>query len=112
MVSKCDVVFLSKPHGKHVNYAEELLEAGLKVIDLSADFRIKDAKEFEAWYKPQDKYYYDKSYFKWLDAAVYGLPEIYADKIKSAKLVANPGCYPTSVILGLSPLFKAKNSID
>lgn len=116
MISKCDVVFLSKPHGKHVNIAEELLQEGIKVIDLSADFRLKDVKTFAEWYKIEDSedsaYYYGKDYFKYLNNAVYGLPEIYSDKIANATLIANPGCYPTSVILGVAPLFKNRIALN
>lgn len=110
MLSKCDVVFLSKPHCLHIGVAEELLNVGLKVIDLSSDFRLKNVNDFVEWYKPDEKthnhYLFDKQYFKFLEKAVYGLPEIYSAKIMNADLVANPGCYPTSVILGLAPLFK------
>ena len=81
--------------------APELLEAGVRVIDLAADFRISDIAEWEKWYgmthaSPQ-----------WVAQAVYGLPEINRDTIRSARLVANPGCYPTAVQLGFMPLVEA-----
>ncbi len=111
ILSKCDVVFLTKPHGKHGNVAAELLAKDIKVIDLSADFRLKDLNVFAKWYKPQGEhatYYYGGEFIDLLGKAVYGLPEIHSEKIIKANLVANPGCYPTSVILGLAPLFKEK----
>jgi len=107
----CDVFFLSKPHGEHGDVAAELLAKGIKVIDLSADFRLADSKVFSEWYNPQGEhasYYYDKEFFELLDKAVYGLPEIHAQEIAKADLVANPGCYPTSAVLGLAPLAKEK----
>ncbi len=111
MLSKCDVVFLTKPHGKHGDVAAELLARGIKVIDLSADFRLKDLNVFAKWYKPEGEhaaYYYGGEFIDLLGKAVYGLPEIHSGQIVKADLVANPGCYPTSVILGLAPLFKEK----
>jgi N-acetyl-gamma-glutamyl-phosphate reductase len=81
--------------------APELLRQGAKVIDLSADFRLKSTDLFRQWYG-------EHSSPELLAQAVYGLPEIYADKIKSASLVANPGCYPTSVILALAPIIQNK----
>ena len=77
----------------------ELFDAGVKVVDLSADFRLRDAEVYESWYKPHTR----KEY---LAKAVYGLPELYADQIRSARLIANPGCYPTSSILGLYAALK------
>ena len=79
----------------------ELLEAGVKVIDLAADFRIKDSATWEHWYKQPH------SCPDLLDTAVYGLPELHREEIKNATLVANPGCYPTAVILGFLPLLEA-----
>ncbi len=99
---KADVVFLCLPHTEAMTAAEQLLAAGKIVIDLSADFRLKDKKIYEKWYgvthvAPQ-----------YLSKAVYGLCEIYRDKIKKADLIANPGCYPTGPSLALIPLLKKK----
>lgn len=95
-----DVVFLALPHGVSMTVAPAFLAAGKKVIDLSADFRLRDAGGYEQWYgkhaAPQ-----------LLAGAVYGIPELYRETIRNAGLIANPGCYPTSVILGLAPLLKA-----
>ncbi|MEJ5227860.1 N-acetyl-gamma-glutamyl-phosphate reductase [Thermodesulfovibrio sp.] len=102
---KADLFFLALPHGKSQEVAAALLNAGKRVIDLSADFRIKDAKIYETWYKTPHLHHH------LLSEAVYGLPEIYRDKIISARLIANPGCYPTSVILPLYPFLK-KGLID
>ncbi|WP_353684101.1 N-acetyl-gamma-glutamyl-phosphate reductase [Thermodesulfovibrio sp. 3907-1M] len=100
--NRADVYFLALPHGKSQQVAAELLQAGKKVIDLSADFRIKDVRIYEQWYKTQHLFP------ELLKEAVYGLPEIYREKIKKARLIANPGCYPTSVILPLYPFLKKK----
>ncbi len=111
ILNTCDVMFLSKPHVAHGNIAAELLDNGIKVIDLSADFRLKDVKMFHEVYKPdEDKHpeYFKNTYIDLVSKAVYGLPEIHADEISKSNLVANPGCYPTSVILGLAPLVKEK----
>lgn len=97
---RADIYFLALPHGKSQEVAALLVKANKKVIDLSADFRIKDAQVYEQWYKTSH------SYSELLKESVYGLPELYRDKIKKAKLVANPGCYPTSVILPLYPFLK------
>jgi N-acetyl-gamma-glutamyl-phosphate reductase len=98
IVSICDLVFLALPHTVSMETAPKLLSVGKRVIDLSADYRLKDAKIYEQFYKIKQK---DKIN---LDKAVYGLPELYREKIKIAKLIANPGCYPTAAILGLAPL--------
>lgn len=95
------IVFLALPHGLATEFAAPLLEAGLRVIDLSADFRLKD----EAVYK--EFYGHDHPAPALLSQSVYGLPELYRKQIATAKLVASPGCYPTSVILPLAPLLKA-----
>ncbi|MBI5287082.1 MAG: N-acetyl-gamma-glutamyl-phosphate reductase, partial [Deltaproteobacteria bacterium] len=100
LAKNCDVVFMSKPHGYAFQYAPELLGKGIVVIDLSADYRLKDPKKFEEWYKVHNP---NTELFK---EAVYGLPEIHAEEIKKARLIGNPGCYPTSVILGVAPIFK------
>jgi N-acetyl-gamma-glutamyl-phosphate reductase len=100
-LTRCDVVFFATPHGVAMAQAPELLAAGVKVIDLAADFRLKDQATFEKWYKiphtaPQ-----------LLEEAVYGLPELNREAIKGARLIANPGCYPTTIQLGYYPLLKA-----
>ncbi|MDH5299488.1 MAG: N-acetyl-gamma-glutamyl-phosphate reductase [Desulfobulbaceae bacterium] len=97
---RADLFFLAVPHQTAMSMVPKFLEAGRKVVDLSADFRIRDAATYEAWYQPHSSAQY-------LDEAVYGLPELYRDKVRQARLVANPGCYPTSVILALAPLLKA-----
>lgn len=94
-----DVVFLALPHGVSMEAVSVFLEAGKKVIDLSADFRLRDIDIYEQWYK-------EHTVPDLINEAVYGLPELYRDDIKAAKLVANPGCYPTGVILGLAPVLK------
>lgn len=97
VAENCDIAFLAVPHGKAMVMARELLEEGVRVVDLSADFRLHDASVYEAWYKvPHTEKHL-------LPEAVFGLPEFYADDIARARLVANPGCYPTSAILGLAP---------
>lgn len=94
----CEVVFFATPNGIAMDLAPELIEAGVRVIDLAADFRLKDPSEWERWYgKPHTSP-------ELLQEAVYGLPEINREAIKPARLVANPGCYPTAVQLGLMPL--------
>jgi N-acetyl-gamma-glutamyl-phosphate reductase len=100
-LSKCDVVFFATPHGVAMAQAPELLKAGVKVIDLAADFRIKDQASFEKWYK------IPHTAPELLEEAVYGLAELNREDIKKARLVANPGCYPTTMQLGYYPLLKA-----
>ncbi len=97
-----DMVFTALPHTVSMDVVPELLKKGVKVVDLSADYRIKDSALYQEWYKKE----LNQISKKLLLEAVYGLPEIYLDKIKDASLVANPGCYPTSVILGIAPLLK------
>jgi len=104
-LTKCDVVFFATPHGVAMSQAQILLDAGVKVIDLAADFRLQDTTVFEKWYK------LPHSCPDILQKAVYGIPELYRDKIKSAKVIGNPGCYPTTVLLGLAPLIE-QNLID
>jgi len=101
LAQRCDVVFCGVPHGVAMRQVPELLEAGVRVVDLSADFRIRDRAVFEAWYEEAH------SAPEWLERAVYGLPEVNAGAIREARLVANPGCYPTSVQLALLPLLEA-----
>jgi N-acetyl-gamma-glutamyl-phosphate reductase len=94
-------VFLSTPHEASLEYAPALVAAGMRVIDLSGAFRFRDAETLAEWYGLAAA---DAG----LDAhAVYGLPELYSDALRTARLVANPGCYPTAVILGLRPLINA-----
>ncbi len=99
LVDRADVFFTAVPHRTAMDIVPHFLEAGKKVVDLSADFRIDDAAVYEKWYQPH-------SAKKYLDEAVYGLPELNRERISSARLVANPGCYPTSIILALAPLLK------
>jgi N-acetyl-gamma-glutamyl-phosphate reductase len=99
-----DVVFLALPHGVSMEIAPAFIRAGKKVIDLSADYRLKDIATYEKWYAPHTG-------TGILKDAVYGIPELYREKIKGATLVANPGCYPTSIILGLAPALK-NNLLD
>lgn len=100
--SKSDIVFLCLPHTEAMETADRFRKAKKIVIDLSADFRLKDFKSYEKWY---DKKHTNRSLLK---EAVYGLPEWYSDKIEKADLIANPGCYPTSINLALMPLLKEK----
>jgi N-acetyl-gamma-glutamyl-phosphate reductase len=99
LARRCDVVFLAVPHGVAMETGADLYDAGVRVVDLSADFRLRDADTYEKWYKPHTRREY-------IARAVYGLPEIYADQIRGARLVANPGCYPTASILALHPALK------
>ena len=95
IAKECDLAFLAVPHTAATEMAAALVERGLKVVDLSADFRLKSAETYEQWYKVEHKRP------DLLPEAVYGLPELYASDIAKARLVANPGCYPTSIILGI-----------
>ncbi len=99
-VKGCDVVFLAVPHGVAMEMVPTLLKNGQKVIDLGADFRFRDYQIFETWYKHK---HCEPELTK---TAVYGLPELYRKEIRKAAVIGNPGCYPTSVILGLYPLLK------
>lgn len=100
-LDQCDVVFFATPNGIAMGEAEALLAAGVKVIDLAADFRIKDVAEWEKWYGMSH------ASPALVNEAVYGLPEINREQIRQARLVANPGCYPTAVQLGFLPLIEA-----
>ena len=102
LARQCDVVFLALPHGVAAEFAVPLLNAGCRVIDLSADFRLKSAETYKEFYA------HDHPAPELLAKSVYGLPEIYRDKIKDALLIASPGCYPTSVLLPILPLLRAK----
>jgi N-acetyl-gamma-glutamyl-phosphate reductase len=99
--SGASVAFLATPHEASLEFVPQLLEKGLRVVDLSGAFRFRDGRTFAHWYKlpaPEQKL---------LEQAVYGLPEFYGKSLPNARLVANPGCYPTSVVLGLRPLLEA-----
>ena len=100
-LGECDVVFFATPNGVAMKQVPELLAHGVKIIDLAADFRLKDPAQWQQWYgmphTSEDL----------LVEAVYGLPEVNREAIKTARLVANPGCYPTAVQLGFLPLLKA-----
>ncbi|MEY4591832.1 MAG: N-acetyl-gamma-glutamyl-phosphate reductase [Pseudomonadota bacterium] len=100
-LAACDVVFFATPNGIAMQQTRALLDAGVKVIDLAADFRIKDVAEWSKWYGMEH------ACADLVAEAVYGLPEINRKQIRSARLVANPGCYPTAVQLGFMPLIKA-----
>lgn len=101
--AKCDVVFLALPHTESMHVAGKLLAKGVKVIDLSADYRLKDTAVYAKWYG--HKHVDSKNIAK----AVYGLPELYRQHIKKAQFIANPGCYPTAAILGLAPLVATRH---
>ncbi len=100
--SGATIAFLALPHGTAAPFASELLQLGIRVIDLSADFRLDDANTYAEFYDQQHPSP------ELLDQAVYGLPEIYQNEIQSAQIVASPGCYPTSIILPLIPLLRDK----
>lgn len=95
--SKADFVFTALPHKTAMEVVPSFLEAGKKVVDLSADYRLKDVAVYEKWYQ-------EHTSPELIAEAAYGLPELYREEVSSARLVANPGCYPTSVALGLAPL--------
>jgi N-acetyl-gamma-glutamyl-phosphate reductase len=104
VAANSDVVFTAVPHQTAMQLVPELLAAGTRVVDLSADFRLADAEIYAAWYQPH-------SAPQFLAEAVYGLPELFRRKISAARLIANPGCYPTSAALALAPLLE-ENRID
>ncbi len=104
-LANCDIVFFATPNGTAMKMAPQLIEAGVKVIDLAADFRLKDPAVWQHWYGMEH------ACKDLLKEAVYGLPEINRQAIKSARLVANPGCYPTAVSLGFMPLIE-NNLLD
>ncbi|MDD4358142.1 MAG: N-acetyl-gamma-glutamyl-phosphate reductase [Smithellaceae bacterium] len=97
----CDVAFLALPHGVSMDIAPVFIKADKLVIDLSADYRLRDLAVYEKWYAKH-------SSADLFGQAVYGLPELYRNAIKESRLIANPGCYPTSIILGLAPVLKNK----
>ena len=98
-LGQCQVVFFATPNAVAMEQAAALLEQGVKVIDLSADFRIKDVPDWERWYKARH------ASPGLVAEAVYGLPELQREAIRGARLIANPGCYPTSITLALMPAF-------
>jgi N-acetyl-gamma-glutamyl-phosphate reductase len=95
-----DVVFLALPHGVSMDFVKQYEEAGFKIIDLSGDFRLSSPDVYKTWYKK------DHNYDSGFNKAVFGLPELFRNRIAKASLVANPGCFPTSAILPLAPLLK------
>ena len=97
----CDVVFFATPNGVAMGEARAVLEGGARIVDLSADFRMRDVAEWERWYKTKH------AAPELVREAVYGLPEINREQVRRARLVANPGCYPTAVQLGFLPLVEA-----
>lgn len=101
LAERADCVFCCLPHAASAEAVAELMATGVKVIDLSADYRLRDVEVYEKWYNVKHP---DAGR---LSSAVYGLPELYREQIKQADLVANPGCYPTSAILALYPLLEA-----
>ena len=105
-LSGCDVAFFATPHGVAMGQAPALLAAGARVIDLAADFRLKDPAEFERWYGTPH------TCRDLLSQAVYGLPEINREAIRAARLIGMPGCYPTSVQLGLLPVLEHGGLVD
>jgi N-acetyl-gamma-glutamyl-phosphate reductase len=106
-LNECDVVFFATPHGVAMSQARELLAAGVKIIDLAADFRLKDTEQFEKWYGMPH------SCQDLLAEAVYGLPEVNREAIQRARIIGLPGCYPTSMQLGFAPLLsQGKPLID
>ncbi|MFP4071906.1 MAG: N-acetyl-gamma-glutamyl-phosphate reductase [Desulfovibrionales bacterium] len=100
LAKACNLVFLAVPHGTAMEIGAALVDRGVRVVDLSADFRLRNPEVYETWYK------LPHTQTGVLRKAVFGLPELYADRIATAELIANPGCYPTSAILGLYPALK------
>ena len=103
---ECDLIFFCTPHGSSMSMAKKFLDSGIKIIDLSADFRIKDKNTWEQWYGMKHEQP------ELIEQSVYGLVDIYADHIKKADLVAVPGCYPTASLLGISPLLNKEINIS
>ncbi len=99
-LSRCDLVFFATPNGTAMQQVPDLLRAGVRVIDLAADFRLKDAQLWERWYGQPH------ACPELLGEAVYGLPECHREAIRQARLIANPGCYPTAITLGFLPLLE------
>src|SRR3989338_7464440 len=101
LAQSCDAAFLALPHGVSMDLVSALLSAGRKVIDLAGDFRLRDPAAFARWYGKAH------THPELLAQAVYGIPELFSDRLRNATLVANPGCYATSVILALAPLLQS-----
>jgi len=99
LCNRADLFFAAVPHKTAMDLVPQLLQEGKKVVDLSADYRLRDVATYEEWYQ-------EHSSPEFIAEAAYGLPELYRDQIKQARLVANPGCYPTSIVLGLAPLLR------
>ncbi len=104
-LKKCDIVFFATPHGVAMKHAEALVAAKTKVIDLAADFRLQDLQQFEKWYGMQH------ACPELLKDSVYGLSELNREQIKQANVVGNPGCYPTTVQLGLAPVLTSSDAL-
>ena len=104
--AEAELIFLATPHTVSMKLAPELVERGIKVIDISGDFRLSSADEYVKWYKAE---HHEAPQL--LAEAVHGLPELYADRIKDARLIANPGCYPTVSILAVAPLARLADSV-
>ena len=104
-LKQCDVVFFATPHGVAMKYAEELVAANTKVIDLAADFRLQNLEQFSKWYG------LEHSCPNVLKDSVYGLSELNREQIQKADVIGNPGCYPTTVQLGLAPVLKAADTL-
>ena len=100
LARECDVAFLAVPHGVAMEMAAAFRAEGVRMVDLSADFRLRDVSVFQEWYKTEH------AQPDLLKESVYGLPELYADRIAKADLIANPGCYPTASILALAPALR------
>ncbi len=100
VLAQCDVVFFATPHGVAMSQARELLANGVRIIDLAADFRLRDPAQFKRWYKM------DHTCVDILEESVYGLPEVNREAIRRARVIGLPGCYPTSVQLGLLPVME------
>ncbi|HAV4973825.1 N-acetyl-gamma-glutamyl-phosphate reductase [Acinetobacter baumannii] len=104
-LKECDVVFFATPHGVAMQHAKDLITAGTKIIDLAADFRLQNLEQFEKWYGMEH------ACPDVLKDSVYGLTELNREKIKQAQVIGNPGCYPTTVQLGLAPLLKSAQAL-
>lgn len=104
-LKQCDVVFFATPHGVAMKHAAELVAANTKVIDLAADFRLQNLEQFEKWYG------LEHACPEILKDSVYGLSELNREQIKQANVIGNPGCYPTTVQLGLAPVLKAQTLV-
>jgi LysW-gamma-L-alpha-aminoadipyl-6-phosphate/LysW-L-glutamyl-5-phosphate reductase len=100
LAAKCDIVFTAVPHGSAVHIVKDLFDRGVKIIDLSADFRLKDPHEYVKWYG------WEHPFPELLPKSTYGIPELHREEIKSSKIVSSPGCMAVTSILALSPLIK------